>query len=35
MVWYGAGTSTREEVGCGGNEDVEMDEGCHQAGHNE
>ena len=26
--------STREEVGCGGNEDVMMDEWSHQAGQN-
>ena len=26
--------STREEVGCGGNEDVKMDEWSHQAGQN-
>ena len=26
--------SAREEVGCGGNEDVKMDEWSHQAGHN-
>ena len=26
--------STREEVGCGGNEDVKMDEWSHQTGQN-
>ena len=26
--------STREEVGCGGNEDVKMDEWSHQVGQN-
>ena len=26
--------STREEVGCGGNEDVKMDEWSHQDGQN-
>ena len=30
----GSEESTREEVGCGGNEDVKMDEWSHQAGHN-
>ena len=30
----GSEVSTREEVGCGGNEDVKMDEWSHQAGHN-
>ena len=33
-MMYGAGTiaeSTREEVGCGGNEDVKIDEWSHQA----
>ena len=30
----GSEESTREEVGCGGNEDVEMDEWSHQAGQN-
>ena len=30
----GSEESTREEVGCGGNEDVKMDEWCHQAGQN-
>ena len=39
-MMYGAETwtvkkgSTREEVGCGGNEDVKMDEWSHQAGQN-
>ena len=28
------GGSTREEVGCGGNEDVKMDEWSHQGGQN-
>ena len=30
----GSEESTREEVGCGGNEDVKMDEWSHQAGQN-
>ena len=30
----GSEESTTEEVGCGGNEDVMMDEWSHQAGHN-
>ena len=30
----GSEESTREEVGCGGNEDVGMDEWSHQAGQN-
>ena len=30
----GSDESTREEVGCGGNEDVKMDEWSHQAGPN-
>ena len=30
----GIGESTREEIGCGGNEDVKMDEVSHQAGQN-
>ena len=30
----GSEESTREEVGCGGNEDVKMDEWGHQAGQN-
>ena len=30
----GSDESTREEVGCGGNEDVKMDEWSHQAGQN-
>ena len=36
-VWcrdLGTEESTREEVGCGGNEDVKMDEWSHQAGQN-
>ena len=36
-VWcrdLGSEESTREEVGCGGNEDVKMDEWSHQAGQN-
>ena len=30
----GSEESTREEVGCGGNEDVKMDEWSHQDGQN-
>ena len=30
----GSEVSTREGVGCGGNEDVNMDELSHQAGQN-
>ena len=30
----GSEESTREEVGCGGNEDVRMDQWSHQAGQN-
>ena len=30
----GSEESTSEEVGCGGNEDVKMDEWSHQAGQN-
>ena len=30
----GSEDSTKEEVGCGGNEDVKMDEWSHQAGQN-
>ena len=30
----GSEENTREEVGCGGNEDVKMDEWSHQAGQN-
>ena len=30
----GSKESTSEEVGCGGNEDVKMDEWSHQAGQN-
>ena len=30
----GSEESTGEEVGCGGNEDVKMDEWSHQAGQN-
>ena len=30
----GSEESTREGVGCGGNEDVKMDEWSHQAGQN-
>ena len=30
----GSKESTREEVGCGGNEDVKMDEWSHHAGQN-
>ena len=30
----GSEEGTREEVGCGGNEDVKMDEWSHQAGQN-
>ena len=30
----GSEESTREEVGCGGNEDVKIDECSHQAGQN-
>ena len=30
----GSEESTREEVGCGGNEDVKIDEWSHQAGQN-
>ena len=30
----GSEESTREEVGCGGNEDVKMDEWSHQLGQN-
>ena len=30
----GSEESTREEVGCGGNEDVKMNEWSHQAGQN-
>ena len=30
----GSEESTREEVGCGGNEDVKMDGWSHQAGQN-
>ena len=30
----GRGESARDEVGCGGNEDVKMDEWSHQAGLN-
>ena len=30
----GSAESTREEVGCGGNEDVDMDEWSDQAGQN-
>ena len=30
----GSEVSTREEVGCGGNEDVKMDERSRQAGQN-
>ena len=30
----GSEESTREEVGCGGNEDFKMDEWSHQAGQN-
>ena len=30
----GSEESTRAEVGCGGNEDVKMDEWSHQAGQN-
>ena len=30
----GSEESTREEVGCGGHEDVKMDEWSHQAGQN-
>ena len=30
----GSEESTREEVGCGGNEDVKMDDWSHQAGQN-
>ena len=32
--YVGSEESTREEVGCGGNEDVKMDEWSHQAGQN-
>ncbi len=32
--YVGNEESTREEVGCGGNEDVKMDEWSHQAGQN-
>ena len=32
--YLGSEESTREEVGCGGNEDVKLDEWSHQAGHN-
>ena len=32
--YLGSEESTREEFGCGGNEDVKMDEWSHQAGHN-
>ena len=31
----GSEESTREEVGCGGKEDVKMDEWSHQAGQNQ
>ena len=30
----GSEESTREEVGCGGNDDVKMDKWSHQAGQN-
>ena len=32
--YMGSEESTRAEVGCGGNEDVKMDEWSHQAGQN-
>ena len=32
--YVGSEEITREEVGCGGNEDVKMDEWSHQAGQN-
>ena len=32
--YLGSEESTREKVGCGGNEDVKMDEWSHQAGQN-